>query len=162
MKCPRCGHPDTRVIDSRPAESGTAVRRRRHCESCGHRFSTYERGGPPRLTVTKKDGRTEPFQLAKIRSGMAKALTHTPVEEHPERIDEAVAGIEREIVSLGRNAVQSREIGDIVLRKLQEMDEVAYVRFASVHKEFEDARKFKDEVDRLQQASRGRHAGRRG
>jgi len=161
MKCPRCGHKDTRVIDSRPAEGQTVVRRRRVCAQCGFRFSTYERSEPPRVTVIKKDGRSEPFQLEKIRAGMEKALTHRPVEEQPGRLEQALSEIESEISGWGRSTVHSREIGEVVMRKLQEMDEVAYVRFASVHKEFEDARKFKDEVERLQQATRGRFPGRR-
>ena len=143
------------MVDSRPADGGAAIRRRRLCPKCGFRFTTHERVEPPRLTVIKRDGRRQPFSVEKIRSGMAKALTHRPVGEMPAALDRAVEEVEARIMGRGRPTIESAEIGQIVLAKLREMDQVAYVRFASVHKKFEKPDEFKEEVDRLSQGPSG-------
>ncbi len=155
MKCPRCGLQETRVVDSRPADGGAAVRRRRLCPTCRFRFTTHERVEPTRLVVVKRDGRKEPFSLDKIRAGMEKALTHRPAAEIPDALERAVDEVEAQILERGRPLIESSEIGQMVLAKLKEMDPVAYVRFASVHKHFDEPAKFKEEVDRLAQGSEG-------
>jgi len=152
MKCPKCGNSDTRVVDSRPADNGLAIRRRRQCPHCSFRFTTHERVEPPRLTVIKRDGRKEPFVVEKLRAGMAKALTHTAADS-PDTLERAVLEVESAILSRGRPAIESAEIAALVLAKLKELDKVAYVRFASVHKQFDEPEKFKEEVDRLFQGA---------
>ena len=145
MRCPFCGALDTRVVDSRPAESGAAIRRRRACETCDQRFTTYERREPA-LMVRKRDGELEPFDPAKVRAGMARALAD---EGDPVRLDAAVARIETAVEELGAE-VPSEEIGRMVLAELRVLDEAAYMRFASVHKDFSGARDFSREVESLQ------------
>lgn len=146
MRCPFCGALDTRVVDSRPAESGVAIRRRRACENCDQRFTTYERREPA-LMVRKRDGRLEPFDPTKLRAGMARALADPGGD--PARLDAAVARIETALEELGAE-VPSEEIGRMVLAELRVLDEAAYMRFASVHKDFSGARDFSREVESLQ------------
>lgn len=146
MRCPFCSAEDTRVVDSRAAEEGTAVRRRRECARCGNRFTTYERADVP-LVVRKRDGRLEPFQLEKVRRGLESALADRPVgEEALERLVDRVQADARHRAP----EVTSDEVGRAVLAGLRELDEVAYLRFASVYKEFQGARDFEREMAALE------------
>jgi len=153
MRCPYCTYEDSRVLDSRTGEDGGVVRRRRECPECKRRFTTYERVGEVRLMVVKKDGRREPFDAAKIVQGMAKACEKRPIAR--EQLQQAVEEIERRIKDELGDEVTATEIGDIVLGKLREMDGVAYVRFASVYKEFDDAESFLREVEGLAAGEEG-------
>lgn len=144
MRCPHCGAEDTRVVDSRPADAGTAIRRRRACESCGERFTTYERREA--MAVRKRDGRVEPFSSAKIRGGVASALADREVPEGA--LDDLVAEVEARVLAHG-GPVPTEEIGRWVLGALRTLDEVAYLRFASVYKEFEGASDFEREMAAL-------------
>lgn len=153
MHCPACQKEETKVVDSRVIERGTAIRRRRECEKCGHRFSTYEQVELPRLVVVKKDGRREPYQRIKLESGIRRALEKRPVPER--RVRETLAEIERELQARGEEEVESRVIGEWVMRALQDLDEVAYIRFASVYKAFRDADTFQEAVKSLRKESRG-------
>lgn len=148
MLCPTCGAPDTRVIDSRPAEGGRSIRRRRLCETCDGRFTTYERL-EPQLMVRKRNGRLEAFSSAKLAAGISAAFADRPVS------GSAVQSIAEEVeVSLrdGGPQVTSEEIGHLVLERLRALDEVAYLRFASVYKDFQDAADFEKEVAALESA----------
>lgn len=145
MKCPFCQHDDTRVVDSRTSDEQSAVRRRRECPACARRFTTYERAGDVRLFVVKKDGRREPFDRAKVIAGMTKACEKLPVRR--DMIEQAADEIERRIRDELSEEVPASEIGAMVMAKLREMDEVAYVRFASVYKEFRDADSFLKEIE---------------
>ena len=138
MRCPRCMAADTRVIDSRPAENGHAIRRRRLCESCDSRFTTYER---PALVcmVRKRSGVIEPFSASKLRVGVESALADRPVPAAT--VEELLASVEAEVLAL-RSPVESDDIGRMVLDGLREVDEVAYLRFASVYREFQGAHDF--------------------
>ncbi len=148
MLCPVCGAPSTRVIDSRPAESGLAIRRRRECEVCAHRFTTYERL-EPQLMVRKRNGRLEPFSTAKLAAGISAALADRPVSGSSiERLSEEVEASVRKRGS----QVTSEDIGVEVLQRLRSLDEVGYLRFASVYKEFQDAADFEKEVAALESA----------
>ena len=147
MQCPFCGSGNTRVVDSRPAEQGRAIRRRRECEACGDRFTTYERT-ESLLMVRKRSGRTEPFRTDKLRRGLESALADRPVGL--QTLDELVDTIETELRA-GGTVVSSDEIGVQVLERLRELDEVAYLRFASVYKEFEGARDFEREMANLEE-----------
>jgi transcriptional repressor NrdR len=142
MRCPFCTTEDTRVVDSRPAEDGRAIRRRRECEVCGQRFTTFERSEVA-VMVVKRDGSRQPFDIAKVRRGLASALADRPVP--PEAIEALVTSIERSVYS-GPADVASETIGHLVLEGLRSLDEVAYLRFASVYKEFQGARDFEREV----------------
>lgn len=154
MHCPACQKEETKVVDSRVIERGTAVRRRRECEKCGHRFSTYEQVELPRLVVVKKDGRRESYQRIKLESGIRRALEKRPVPER--RVRETLAEIERELQARGEEEVESRVIGERVMRALQDLDEVAYIRFASVYKAFRDADTFQEELKRLRKVGKKR------
>jgi transcriptional repressor NrdR len=146
MQCPFCSSDDTRVIDSRPVESGSAIRRRRVCGSCGLRFTTYERADVP-MIVRKRDGRLEPFEIGKVRGGLEHALADRPVDD---RIRERMlAEIRSEVEAQGR-MVSSDDIGRAVLEQLAAVDHVAYLRFASVYKEFEGTGDFEREMAELQ------------
>jgi len=148
MLCPICGAPSTRVIDSRPAESGQAIRRRRECEDCGHRFTTYERL-EPQLMVRKRNGRLEPFSTAKLAVGISAALADRPVSGSA--IEHLAEEVEAKLRGLG-SQVSSEDIGREVLERLRALDEVGYLRFASVYKEFQDAADFEKEVAALESA----------
>ena len=145
MHCPYCLASDTRVVDSRPAEQGTSIRRRRECESCAQRFTTYERA-EPQLIVLKRSGSREPFQAAKLRRGLESALADRPTAL--EALDTLVADIERSLLAVGP-LVDSDEIGRSVLEHLKDIDEVAYLRFASVYKDFQGASDFEREMAEL-------------
>ncbi|HWB89154.1 MAG TPA: transcriptional regulator NrdR [Acidimicrobiia bacterium] len=148
MLCPSCGAADTRVIDSRPAENGASIRRRRECEVCGHRFTTYERL-EPQLMVLKRSGRLEPYSPAKLASGISAALADRPVSGSDV---EAVVDEIEDAVALAGPQVTSEEIGRLVLDHLRELDEVAYLRYASVYKEFQGAADFEKEMAELEAA----------
>lgn len=152
MHCPVCGAGDTKVVDSRSVESGSAIRRRRECPQCDHRFSTLEQVELLRLVVVKKDGRREPYQREKLEGGIRKALEKRPVPEA--RVRELVTAIERDLQTEGEDEITSRTIGATVMRRLRELDEVAYIRFASVYKSFKDAETFGAELKRLKRGSR--------
>ena len=157
MRCPYCQHDDSRVLDSRTGEDGGVVRRRRECPECRRRFTTYERVGEVRLMVVKKDGRREPFDAAKIVEGMAKACEKRPIAG--EQIEQAVEGIERQVRDELMDEAPASYIGELVMARLRELDEVAYLRFASVYKEFGDRESFLKEIERLTRESDGQPEG---
>lgn len=147
MKCPYCNHPDTRVIDSRPAEDGSAIRRRRSCDECGKRFTTYEKVETIPLIIIKKDNNREQYNRSKIERGIIRACYKRPVSA--EAIQKTVERIEIKIFNLEAKEVSSTDVGEIVRDELKELDEVAYVRFASVYREFKDVNTFMDEIKKM-------------
>jgi transcriptional repressor NrdR len=150
MHCPFCGHEETKVNDSRLAGEGRQIRRRRECLKCGERFTTFETAELLMPLVIKGDRGRESFDEAKLRAGMEKALEKRPVAR--EQIDEAVSRIVHRVRSLGDREVTSRAIGELVMEELRHLDEVAYVRFASVYRHFEDVEAFHEEIERLRSA----------
>ena len=140
MRCPYCGGEDTQVKDSRPTEDGAAIRRRRICSSCGGRFTTFERVQLRELTVVKRSGRRVPFDRDKLMRSVQIACRKRPVE--PERIDRMVSGIVRQLESLGEPEISSEQIGESIMEGLKTLDDVAYVRFASVYRNFREAKDF--------------------
>jgi len=148
MKCPFCSNPSTRVIDSRLTDSNDSVRRRRMCEKCGKRFTTYERLENQPIAVIKKDNTREPFDRNKILSGLIRACIKRNIST--ETLNKIVDDIENEISSRPSNEIQSSEIGDLVLKRLKKLDKVAYIRFASVYKQFDDIKQFTKELSELQ------------
>jgi len=140
MRCPFCGNEDTQVKDSRPAEDGASIRRRRSCPGCGNRFTTFERVQLRELTVIKTDGRRVPFDRDKLARSVRVALRKRPFDE--ERIERIVNGIQRRLEVEADSEITSRRIGDIVLDTLRDVDQVAYVRFASVYRNFREAKDF--------------------
>ena len=153
MKCPFCGHNEEKVIDSREAVDGAAIRRRRECGGCKRRYTTYERPEENPLLVVKRDGRREPFDRKKILSGVIKACEKRPVPL--EQIEELVNDLEREIAREFDREVPAIEIGERVMRRLHELDEVAYVRFASVYRSFKDINQFMKELRELLNKKQG-------
>jgi transcriptional repressor NrdR len=149
MHCPYCTEVDTKVIDSRLVSDGTEVRRRRECPGCSDRFTTFESAELVQPHVVKRDGERIPFSETKLRSGMAKALEKRPVQT--EDFEAAIAKILRELRATGEREVQSNFIGELVMRALRKLDQVAYVRFASVYLSFQDVNEFHDEVKRLKE-----------
>jgi len=147
MRCPFCGNIDTQVKDSRPAEDHVSIRRRRSCPACGGRFTTYERVQLRDLVVIKKNGKREEFDRSKLERSIRIALQKRPLD--PERIDQMISGIVRRLESLGETDVNSDKIGEIVMETLALIDTVAYVRFASVYKNFQAADDFEDFVHEL-------------
>lgn len=147
MKCPYCNHPDTRVIDSRPAEDGSAIRRRRSCDECGKRFTTYEKVETIPLIIIKKDNNREQYNRSKIERGIIRACYKRPVSA--EAIQKTVERIEIKIFNLEAKEVSSTDVGEIIMDELKELDEVAYVRFASVYREFKDVNTFMDEIKKM-------------
>ncbi|MEL6125502.1 MAG: transcriptional regulator NrdR [Pseudomonadota bacterium] len=147
MRCPFCGNTDTQVKDSRPAEDHVAIRRRRFCPACGGRFTTYERVQLRDLVVVKKSGRRENFDRDKLARSIRIALQKRPVEA--ERVDQMISGIVRRLESTGDSDIRSDDIGNIVMEALARIDTVAYVRFASVYKNFQAAEEFEDFVQEL-------------
>lgn len=147
MKCPYCSHPDTRVIDSRPAEDGSAIRRRRSCDECGKRFTTYEKVETIPLIIIKKDNNREQYNRTKIERGIIRACYKRPVSA--EAIQKTVERIETKIFNLEEKEVSSTDVGEIVMDELKVLDEVAYVRFASVYREFKDVNTFMDEIKKM-------------
>jgi transcriptional repressor NrdR len=148
MKCPFCGNNDTSVIDSRPADDNTSIRRRRVCEKCGKRFTTYEKVETIPLIVIKKDNNREQYDRSKIEKGVLLSCHKRPVSA--DQIRELVDGVEKEIFSREEREVASSEIGELVMKALKSLDSVAYVRFASVYKEFKDVDTFMEELKKLQ------------
>ncbi len=147
MHCPFCGHDDTQVKDSRPTEDGAAIRRRRLCPSCGSRFTTFERVQLRDLVVIKSGGRRVPFDRDKLARSINIAVRKRPVE--PERVDRIVNGIVRRLESLGESDIKSEIIGEMVMDALSGLDSVAYVRFASVYRNFREAKDFEEFVGEL-------------
>ena len=147
MKCPFCESPDTKVIDSRPTEEGHAIRRRRGCDKCGKRFTTYEKVEETILMVAKKDSRREVFVRSKVLNGIVKACEKRPVTMT--QMDAMVDEIERTLNNLMEKEVDSNYIGELVMEELKKVDEVAYVRFASVYRQFTDVNTFIKEIEKL-------------
>ncbi|MGI6727544.1 MAG: transcriptional regulator NrdR [Anaerovoracaceae bacterium] len=147
MKCPFCEFKDTRVIDSRPTEEGHAIRRRRECDNCGRRFTTYEKVEEIFFMVVKKDGRREAFDRNKILNGIIKACEKRPVTM--DEIENVVNEIERNLNNRMEKEVKSKVIGELIMERLKNLDEVAYVRFASVYRQFKDVNTFMDEINKL-------------
>jgi transcriptional repressor NrdR len=151
MRCPYCANPDTQVKDSRPTEDNSAIRRRRFCSACGARFTTFERIQLRELTVVKKNGQRIPFDRDKIARSIATACRKRPVDE--ERIERIVNSIQRRLESLGEAEVASTTIGEMVMEALQGLDKVAYVRFASVYKNFREVKDFENFVETMSEPS---------
>lgn len=146
MHCPKCGGGDTRVIDSRMQESSNAIKRRRECRSCGYRFTTFERCEDP-IEVTKSSGASQPFDRNKLLVGLMRATSKRDIDLN--QLNGLIDDIERELRSRTRTAVTSHEIGDMVLKRLERLDKVAYIRFASVYRDFKDIDEFLEELDKL-------------
>ena len=149
MHCPFCGAEDTRVIDSRLTSDGSQVRRRRECTACNERFTTFETAELVMPRLIKSDGRREPFNEGKLRAGMQRALEKRPVET--EAIENAVNRIMKRMRDTGDREIPSRRVGEWVMDELRDLDQVAYVRFASVYRAFEDVSAFQEEIERLRQ-----------
>lgn len=147
MRCPFCGNDDTQVKDSRPTEDNAAIRRRRSCNGCGARFTTFERVQLRELTVLKKNGKKAPFERVKLERSVNLALRKRPIEEG--RIELLINGIVRQLESLGEAEIQTPQIGKLIMEGLQKMDSVAYVRYASVYKDFHEAKDFENFVGSL-------------
>ena len=142
MRCPFCAHEDSQVKDSRPTEDGAAIRRRRQCEACGARFTTFERIQLRELTVAKSEGRKEAFDREKLARSVLIACRKRPIEQA--RIDRLISGIQRQLETMGDAEIDSRQIGGLVMEGLKGLDSVAYIRFASVYKDFAEARDFEE------------------
>ena len=153
MHCPFCRHPDTKVIDSRLAAEGAKVRRRRECVQCGARFTTHEEMELHYPTIIKRDGSRHPFEARKLRSGIERALERRPVPV--EQVDDLLQRIQFRLQGMGERECPSQLLGEWVMEELKDLDQVAYVRFASVYRSFEDVNAFREEVDRLQQKRPG-------
>jgi transcriptional repressor NrdR len=147
MRCPFCGHDDTQVKDSRPTEDNTSIRRRRACPNCGGRFTTFERIQMRELTVIKRNGQRTTFERDKLVRSMAIALRKRPVE--PDRVERVINGIVRRLESLGEQEIPSSVVGEMIMEALAGLDSVAYVRFASVYKNFREAKDFEEFVGGL-------------
>ena len=156
MRCPFCAHEDSQVKDSRPTEDNAAIRRRRQCEGCGARFTTFERVQLREVTVVKSDDSRQPFARAKIEQSVTLACRKRGIAQ--ERLDQLVSGIQRQIETLGESEVPSKAIGEMVMDGLRQLDSVAYIRFASVYRDFSEARDFEEFASSVQEMS-GRDAG---
>jgi transcriptional repressor NrdR len=148
MHCPFCQHEDTRVIDSRLTEDGSSVRRRRECEQCGERFNTFETAELKLPTIVKSGERREVFDERKLRVSFERALQKRPVASHD--VDASVRAIINDLRRSGEREVPSRQLGELVMRELKNLDQVAYVRFASVYRKFEDVQAFREEIEKLE------------
>ncbi len=153
MRCPFCAHDDSQVKDSRPAEDNTSIRRRRQCESCGGRFTTFERVQLREVAVVKSDGRREPFDRAKVEQSVALACRKRDIEQ--ERIDQLVSGIQRQVETAGETEIAASRIGEMVMEGLRQIDSVAYIRFASVYRDFSEARDFEEFASSVRDVGRG-------
>lgn len=147
MKCPICGHLESKVLDSRPSNEGASIRRRRECLSCQKRFTTFETIEIMSFMVVKKDKTRELFDRSKVKKGIVRACEKRPVTM--EQIETAVSEIEQQLLATMRSEILSTEVGELVMDKLKELDEVAYVRFASVYRQFKDITTFRDELNKL-------------
>ncbi|MFS0737805.1 transcriptional regulator NrdR [Sphingomonas sp. 1P06PA] len=152
MRCPFCAHDDSQVKDSRPTEDGASIRRRRQCEGCGARFTTFERVQLRDLVVVKKEGGREPFERGKLERSIAIACRKRPIA--PERIERLVSGIQRQLETSGESEVTATRMGEMVMDGLKALDSVAYIRFASVYKDFTEARDFEDFAGTIAEAAR--------
>jgi transcriptional repressor NrdR len=153
MRCPFCGHEDSQVKDSRPTDDGAAIRRRRQCEDCGARFTTFERIQLRELTVVKSEGRREAFEREKLERSVKIACRKRPVD--PPRIERLVTGIQRQLETLGEPEIPSAKIGEMVMDGLKGLDSVAYIRFASVYKDFAEAKDFEEFAGSVKDTSEG-------
>lgn len=156
MKCPQCGQPNSRVIDSRPSDEGTTLRRRRSCDTCGYRFTTHERVQQSPLMVVKKDGRREEFSPDKLRSGVAKACDKRSVST--DEVNLLVQTLEAELRLENNSEIAAERVGELVMERLYHLDQVAYVRFASVYQRFDDVRRFAQLLERMSRRNRNRSA----
>ena len=147
MKCPFCSEENTKVIDSRPADDNSSIRRRRKCEKCGKRFTTYEKLETIPLVVIKKDEAREPYDRAKIENGVFRSCIKRPIPV--DQINDLIDSVESTVFNLGEKEVPSSKIGELIMDRLQELDPVAYVRFASVYREFKDVNTFMDEIKKI-------------
>ena len=147
MRCPFCAHEDSQVKDSRPSEDGAAIRRRRQCEGCGARFTTFERVQLRDLTVVKKDGKREPFERAKLERAVGHSTRKRDID--PAKIDRLISGVQRQMETLG-DEVTSTRIGEAVMAGLKSLDHVAYIRFASIYKDFSDPGDFAEIAERVE------------
>lgn len=147
MHCPFCSANDTKVIDSRLVAEGDQVRRRRECVACGERFTTFETAELVMPRLIKQDGSRQPFDEEKLRGGMQRALEKRPVSI--ERLEEAISHIRHKLRATGEREVKSRVLGELVMNELQKLDEVAYIRFASVYRRFQDVKEFREEIERM-------------
>lgn len=147
MRCPSCGQTETRVVDSRDQDEGATIRRRRECTTCGTRFTTFERSEAARLTVLKRDGARQEFDADKLAAGLAKALTRRPVPA--DAAQRAAEAIEARLREAGLTEVSSQRVGELAMEALRALDQIAYIRFASVYQSFEDIEQLKREVDTL-------------
>ncbi|MBQ8189746.1 MAG: transcriptional repressor NrdR [Lachnospiraceae bacterium] len=147
MKCPFCGHENTRVIDSRPAEENNSIRRRRVCDECDKRFTTYEKVETIPLIIIKKDNNRETYDRAKIEAGVLRACHKRPVSAN--QITRLIEDVETQIFNMEEKEIPSNKIGELVMSKLKDLDAVAYVRFASVYREFKDVNTFMDELKKV-------------
>ncbi|GAB6092005.1 transcriptional regulator NrdR [Furfurilactobacillus curtus] len=156
MQCPRCHHQETRVVDSRPTAEGQAIRRRRECEKCGFRFTTFERTEVAPLLVIKKDGTREEFNRDKILRGIIRSAEKRPVTM--EQMNRVVENVDAQVRSLGENEISSQLIGEYVMNDLADVDEIAYIRFASVYRQFKDMGVFLDELKEMVDRDKKRDA----
>jgi transcriptional repressor NrdR len=147
MRCPFCGHDDTQVKDSRPTDDNSAIRRRRFCTACGSRFTTFERVQLRELTIVKRNGQRAPFDRDKLARSISIAVRKRPVD--PERVERVVNSIQRRLESSGESEISSNTVGELVMEALAALDQVAYVRFASVYRNFREAKDFEEFVGKL-------------
>ncbi len=147
MRCPSCGFPESKVVDSRPSDDGAAIRRRRECLECQHRFTTYERLGDTPLLVTKSDGSSETYDRNKLLRGVTVACAKRPVA--PDQITSLIDDIEAELRQAPRTEIKSQDLGTMVLERLRSLDDVAFVRFASVYRDFKDVEEFAAALEEL-------------
>jgi transcriptional repressor NrdR len=152
MRCPFCAHDDTQVKDSRPTEDGSSIRRRRQCSSCGARFTTFERVQLREVVVVKSGDRRESFDRSKLENSVALACRKRGIEQ--ERLDQLISGIQRQVETSGEAEVPSARIGELVMEGLRQIDSVAYIRFASVYRDFSEARDFEEFASAVQDAAR--------
>lgn len=152
MRCPFCGHEDSQVKDSRPTEDGAAIRRRRQCEACGARFTTFERIQLRDLTILKSEGRRQPFDREKLERSVEIACRKRPIDQ--DKIERLVTGIQRQLETLGDSEINSSRIGEMVMDGLKTLDSVAYIRFASVYRDFSEAKDFEDFAGTVAEAAK--------
>lgn len=152
MRCPFCAHDDSQVKDSRPTEDNTAIRRRRQCDSCGARFTTFERVQLREVTVVKSDGARESFDRTKLDQSVALACRKRGIAQ--ERLDQLVSGVQRQIETLGESEVSAKTIGEMVMEGLRQLDTVAYIRFASVYRDFTEAKDFEEFASSVRDAAK--------